>query len=359
MDFGLTEEQRMLQDSVAGFLSDNCSLDVVREAAESGTTHNRAIATGLAQLGVSGLLIEEEFGGVDLSLLDAALVCECLGANAAPVSFLGTAVMAPIALRLAGSDAQKDSYLPRIAAGELVVGIAVAEHIGRRDTDGIEASANSLHGSAMFVIEGDDADLLIVADHTGGLHLVDAADTRRTRLKTIDRTRNIGRIEFDHTRAEPMPGSKHNTAPLLAMIDAGRVMLGADTLGAAQKMLDDAITYAKERKQFNRVIGSFQAVKHMCAEMAAALEPCRSLVWYAAHALDAIPEEGHLMACHTKAHLAETGKLVARTATEVHGGMGMTDLLGLHYWFKRIGFNRQILGAPELVRAEAARAQGW
>ena len=135
-------------------------------------------------------------------------------------------------------------------------------------------------------------------------------------------------------------------------------MLAADTLGAAQNMLDQAVAYAKEREQFNRPIGSFQAVKHMCAEMAAHLEPCRALVWYAAHALDELPDESTLTACHTKAHLAEVGKFVAKTATEVHGGMGFTDLLGLHYWFKRIGFNRQMLGAPELVREEAARIQG-
>ena len=141
------------------------------------------------------------------------------------------------------------------------------------------------------------------------------------------------------------------------MIDTGRVMLAADTLGAAQNMLDQAVAHAKERRQFNRPIGSFQAVKHLCAEMAAALEPCRAMVWYAAHALSAIPQEAHLTACHTKAHIAEVGTFVARTATEVHGGMGFTDLLGLHYWFKRIGFNRQMLGTPELVREEAARAQ--
>jgi alkylation response protein AidB-like acyl-CoA dehydrogenase len=118
------------------------------------------------------------------------------------------------------------------------------------------------------------------------------------------------------------------------------------------------VAYAKERKQFGRVIGSFQAVKHMCAEMAAGLEPCRSLVWYAAHAQDHVPQESRMMACHAKAHLAEVGQFVAKTATEVHGGMGFTDLVGLHFWFKRIGANRQLLGSPELVRAEAARVQG-
>ena len=135
-------------------------------------------------------------------------------------------------------------------------------------------------------------------------------------------------------------------------------MLAADTLGAAQNMLDQAVEYAMQREQFNRPIGSFQAVKHMCAEMAASLEPCRAMVWYASHALDALPAEASLSACHAKAHLAEVGKFVAKTATEVHGGMGFTDLLGLHYWFKRIGYNRQMLGAPELLREQAARLQG-
>ena len=138
----------------------------------------------------------------------------------------------------------------------------------------------------------------------------------------------------------------------------GRVMLAADTLGAAQNMLDQAVEYAKQREQFNRPIGSFQAVKHMCAEMAASLEPCRAMVWFAAHALADLPDESRLTACHTKAHLAEVGKFVAKTSTEVHGGMGFTDLLGLHYWFKRCGSNRQWLGAPELVREEAASLQG-
>jgi len=136
-------------------------------------------------------------------------------------------------------------------------------------------------------------------------------------------------------------------------------MLAADTLGAGWHMIDQAVAYAKERKQFDRVIGSFQAVKHMCAEMAAELEPCRSLVWYAAHAFDAIPADAALTAAHAKAHTSEIGRFVARTATEVHGGMGMTDLLGLHYWFKRIGLNRQLLGGPERVRDLAAAMQGF
>ena len=106
------------------------------------------------------------------------------------------------------------------------------------------------------------------------------------------------------------------------------------------------------------MVGSFQAVKHMCAEMASQLEPSRAFVWYAGHAFDEVTADAAATACHAKAHLAEVGQFVAKTSTEVHGGMGFTDLLGLHYWFKRIGFNRQLLGSPEAVRHEAAGLQG-
>lgn len=359
MDFALTEEQRMLQNSVYGYLESTCPIDVVRDAADAGVTHNTTLAQGLAEIGAGAILIPEDHGGVGLGMLEAALIAEALGTVAAPVSYLSTSVMAPVALGLAGSDQQKDQWLPQIAAGEVVVGMGLTEQIGRREGKGIVSSGDTLSGRAMFVLEGMDAQVLIVADDQGALYLVDANDIQRTKLMTIDRTRSVAEVVLDNTPAELLPGSSGSRVPLLTAIDAGRIMLAADTLGSAQKMLDDSVAYAKERKQFNRVIGSFQAVKHMCAEMASELEPCRSLVWYAAHAMTAVPTEARLMACHAKAHLAETGKFVARTATEVHGGMGMTDLLGLHYWFKRIGFDRQLLGAPELVRQEAAETQGW
>ena len=267
--------------------------------------------------------------------------------------------MAPTAIAAAGSSEQKESWLPRIAAGEVVVGVGVTEQIGRRESDGITHANGGLTGKAMFVLDGAEADAYLIASDDGAMHMVHAGDVERQRLKTIDRTRTVAEVTLNNAKADTLPGSTTSREPLLATIDVGRLILAADTLGAAQTMLDKAIDYAKERRQFNRVIGSFQAVKHMCAEMAAELEPCRSMIWYAAHAYTAIPEEGRAMACHAKAHLAEVGQFVARKSTEVHGGMGITDLLGLHYWFKRIGFNRQLLGAPELVREEAAKAQGW
>ena len=359
MEFALSEEQRMLQESVRGYLESACPLDRVRAAAEAGDTRPEDLWTGLGELGVHGILVPEEYGGVGLGFLEAALVSECLGGAAAPVPFVGSSVMAPVALASAGSDAQKEQWLPRIASGEACFGIGVTEHVGRRETDGVAARHGTLTGKAMFVLDGGDADMLLIADNAGALHLVAAADADVRKLSTIDRTRSVAEVILAGAPADVLPGSTVHREALCATIDAGRNMLAADTLGAAQTMFDQALAYAKDRRQFNRVIGSFQAVKHLCAEMAAALEPCRSLVWYASHSARAIPDEARLMACHAKAHLAEVGRFVARTATEVHGGMGITDLLGLHYWFKRIGFDRQLLGAPEIVREEAAAVQGW
>jgi alkylation response protein AidB-like acyl-CoA dehydrogenase len=185
------------------------------------------------------------------------------------------------------------------------------------------------------------------------LHRATGADGTEA-LPGIDATRRLSELTFKGRAAEALASNQ----ALERLRDAAWVMLAADTLGACQAMLDKAVEYAKERKQFGRTIGSFQAVKHLCAEMAAELEPARALVWYAAYAFDNAPDEAPLMAAHAKAHTSEIGRFIARTATEVHGGIGMTDLLGLHYWFKRIGQNRQLLGGPEKVREIAARMQG-
>lgn len=355
MEFGLSEEQVLLQDNVNRFLSDRAPLERVRRFAED--RNDAEIWQGLAELGIPALLVPESAGGVGLTCLDAALVAECLGNHATPAPFLGTAVLAPLAIRYAGrsEDGQWSELLAAIASGGTRIGAALGEAVAARMDAGVRGDGRTLDGKALFALDYP-ADQYLVADSARRLYLVaaDASGLSHRALTTIDRTRPTGELCFARTPATLLSDDPEVLAKVL---DAGRVMLAADTLGAAQSMLDQAVAYAKEREQFNRPIGSFQAVKHMCAEMAAELEPCRAMIWYAGHALDAVPEEARLTACHSKAHLAEVGKFIAKTATEVHGGMGFTDLLGLHYWFKRIGFNRQMLGAPELVREEAARLQ--
>jgi alkylation response protein AidB-like acyl-CoA dehydrogenase len=361
MEFALSSDQRMLQESLERMLARACPLERVRQAAEAKAPVARDVWDALVELGAAGILSPESFGGAGLSLLDAALVSEMLGRHVAPVPFIGSAVLAPLALIGAGSEAQQREWLPKLASGQALAGIAISEVIaGARDGAGVTAKDGRLSGTALFVLDFAEADIFIVADRSGQLHLVnaDAAGLTKIALTTIDAMRAIGELRFDSVTAEPL-ASGDAGATLARTRDAGWVLLAADTLGASTRMIEKAVGYAKERQQFGRAIGSFQAVKHMCAEMAAELEPCRALVWYAAHAFDAIPAEASLTAAHAKAHTSEIGRFVARTATEVHGGMGFTDLLGLHYWFKRIGLNRQLLGGPERVRHLAARMQGF
>ena len=360
MEFGLSEDQRMFQASVKAYLEAESPLEKVRESAGGDEVVTAAITDGLSELGVSQIMVPEPYGGLGLGVLDAALVQEMLGRYVSPADFIGS-VMATAGILSAGTEDQKQAWLPKIALGDVRFGIAVTERTGARAGAGVAARDGQLNGKSLFILEAARATHILVADNDGRLHIVDSAvdGLKRTTLGTIDKTRGFSELVFEDAATETLIGENDAGMAADRMVHIGRVLLAADTLGAAGVMLEKSVAYAMERKQFGRVIGSFQAVKHMCAEMAAEIEPARALVWHAAYALDALPGEGPLLACLAKSHLAEIGTVIARKATEVHGGMGFTDLVGLHYWFKRIGVNRQLLGGPERVRAEAARLQEW
>jgi alkylation response protein AidB-like acyl-CoA dehydrogenase len=357
MEFGLSSEQQLLRDTLDEFLRARCPLSRVRQFAESGEGHAQDLFDGLAELGLFGLIIPPEQGGTGLAMLDACVAAEALGHAVAPVPFIAQAVLVPMALLRAGSLTQQGQWLPDLASGGRRVGAALSELAGLRADSGVHYREGRLHGIARYVLDFD-AEAWLVADTTYGLHLVKAGAPGLTvrRLETVDRSRPTGELVFEGVQAEPLPGA--NEAVCRLLLDAGRTLLAADSLGAASSMLDQAVAYAGQRVQFGRVIGSFQAVKHLCAQAAADLEPTRALLWGTAHAFEAMPQEAHPMACHLKAHLSEVATSVAKATTEVHGGMGFTDLVGLHYWFKRIGFNRQMLGSPERLRLEAAQAAG-
>ena len=360
MNFGLSEEQKSLEENINRFLEDNASLDVIKAVANGESEKAQQVHQGIIDLGLSGLVVPEEYGGLELNMLFATVVASALGSGTAPVPYAGSYVMAPIAINLGGDEQQKSNWLPKIAGGECVIGVGLSEYVGAREDSGIEFSNGKLSGRCLFLIDGKDADAYLLADKSGQLYLVDSSSSgiTVTELTTVDKTRTSIELVLDKVDAEILPNSS-NKEVIEKVLDAGRLMLAADTVGAAQVMLDKSVAYSLERKQFGRLIGSFQAVKHMCAEMAAELEPCHSMIWHAAHCQDNVPEEARLMACQTKAHVSEVGKQISKTATEVHGGMGFTDELGLHYWFKRIGLNRQLLGSPELIREEAGKLQGF
>ena len=360
MYFGLSEEQKSLEENINRFLADNASLDTIKAVANGEEDKAQSVHQGILDLGLSGLVIPEEYGGLELNMLFATVVAAALGSGTAPVPYAGSYVMAPLAINLAGSDDQKNQWLPKIAGGECVIGVGLSEYVGAREDAGIEFSNGKLSGRCLFLIDGKNADAYLLANKSGELFVIEASTPgiEVIELTTVDKTRTSIELILKNVDADFLSGSDDRSI-IEKVLDAGRIMLAADTVGAAQVMLDKSVAYSLERKQFGRLIGSFQAVKHMCAEMAAELEPCHSMIWHAAHCFDNVPEEARLMACQTKSHISEVGQQISKTATEVHGGMGFTDELGLHYWFKRIGLNRQLLGSPELIREEAGRLQGF
>ena len=361
MYFGLSEDQIFFQDNVKKFLEDNAPLDLIRKISKGEDLNQKnEIHSGIINLGINNILVPEEHGGLGLDLLFATAISQSIGGAVAPLPYCGSYVMAPIAIQIGASKSQKENIFNEMSSGNTKFGIAFSEYFGSRDSSSINFSNEKINGKTIFAIDCDYATDILVSDASGKIGIVSIEDKNIeiVDLITVDKTRTYKEIKFSNANVEILENTKKNTEAIEKALDAGRIITAADTLGASQAMLDKAVSYSKERKQFNRVIGSFQAVKHMCAEMTADLEPCYSLVWHAAHSFDN-NDDAKLMACHAKSHTSEVAKMVSKKATEVHGGMGFTDLLGLHYWFKRIGLNRQLLGGPELVREEAAEIQGF
>ena len=360
MHFGLSDDQIFFQDNVKKFLEDNAPLDIIKEISNNDdSTIKSDLHKGIVNLGINNILIPEEHGGLGLDLLFATAVAQSLGEGIAALPFIGSYVMAPISIRYGANDKQKNLYLDAMSKNTINFGIGFSEFFGSRDESNIVFSKNTVTGKTYFVIDTDYASHIMLSDSKGQIGIVslESSGIEMTDLITVDKTRIFQEMSFKNTDIDILEKTIKSSESISNAIDAGRIVTAADSLGASKAMLDKAVEYSKERKQFNRVIGSFQAVKHMCAEMASELEPCYSLVWHAAHSFDNNEENKKLMACHAKSHVSDVSKMISKKATEVHGGMGFTDLLGLHFWFKRIGLNRHLLGSPELVREEAALAQ--
>jgi alkylation response protein AidB-like acyl-CoA dehydrogenase len=361
MEFALSEEQKLLEASLRAYLSDRLPMQRRRAIAAQGNGHDPELWTGLVAQGIAGLAVPERHGGAGLGILDAAVAAESLGYHAMPGVFAASLVMAPLALQASGTQTDQQEWLPRIAAGEARLAVGFASPVGQTGAAKVAFDGKRLSGRVQSVLDGGGAThvLVYLADGRPALASAQADGVQATLVPSLDRTRPLLDVTFDAAPAIALSAANDPIAARTRVLDAGRVMLAADTLGAAQSMLDQAVAFAKERVQFGRVIGSFQGVKHTLADLVTMLEPCRSLVWFAAHAQDALPDEARLAALQAKAHVDDVGREVARLATEVHGGMGFTDLQGLHYWFKRIDSNRQLLGTPERCRHEAAVVQGW
>ena len=360
MHFGLSEEQVLLQETVRGFAAAECPPTRLREIFDAGVGHDDAIWQGLADIGLTGLVVPEKLGGAGLEILELALVCEVAGSVALPGALLEHS-LACLAIASGGSDEQQRHWLPRLAAGDVIGTLALAEGADRWRPEqwAVRRSSGKLSGGKHYVPHLGHAGLIVVGVEGGGLALLewqgDATPGARLEVQEgIDRTRPIQRLILDGAEAEALAGANARK-----VIDAGLVGLAADSFGAATRLIQVSVEYAKERKQFGFPIAQFQAVKHQLARMGTEIEPTRALFWYAAHALDQGLPDAERHAAMVKAHITDRAMAVAREAVELHGGLGFTWECDVQAWFKRAMFNRSFLGTPETHRERMATLAGW
>jgi alkylation response protein AidB-like acyl-CoA dehydrogenase len=377
MDFGLSEEQEMLQRSARDFLSQECPPTFVREMYNEKDGFSRELHRKMAEQGWTGLLIPEAQGGLGLKMLDMAVLLEEMGRAAVPGPFLFSSVLFALGLMQGGSPAQKKTWLSRIASGDAIGTLAFLEADDRLDAVGVTLKAKkgrdgyTLSGTKMFVPFATVADVILVAARTSGrgedgvtLLLVDRESPGVTirPLDIFDRTRRVYEVEFQNVAASKtaLVGEEGDGWKIIARVcDAACVALAADSLGGSQKALEMAVEYTKVRTQFNRPIASFQALKHMAAEIVSDIEPARSLVWYAAYAFDARPREASRAAALAKARLSDVYARTTNRTVQMHGGIGFTWEHDMHFWFKRAKWNEFAFGDATYHRERLAQLEDF
>ena len=381
MNLGISTEQRELRESVRRFLTERAPLTRVRELMETvDGTDPDVWRQASAQLGLPGIAVPEEYGGAGFSFAEQAIVLEELGAALFTGPYLASAVLAATALLASDDQETMKDLLPGIAAGETVATLAFTEDGGSWDPASIRLAATKdpatknaatknngwrLDGHKSFVLDGHAADLILVvaATGTGGqlslFAVTSTADglTRRA-LPTLDQTRKLARLSFNHTPARLVGEPGAARAALDHTLDVAAVALAAEQLGGAQRALDMAVAYAKVRQQFGRPIGSFQAIKHRCADLLLEVESLRSAVGYAAAAVADGSTEVPVLASLLKAYASEVYSHVAGENIQIHGGIGFTWEHDAHLYLKRAKASELFLGDASYHRERLATRIG-
>ena len=358
MNFDLTEEQLMLQETVGQLLANECPLTHLREIFDGESGFDETLWKGLAELGIAGLHVPEEHGGAGLGVLELAVTAESLGYHAAPGPFLGHA-LAITAIVAGGSDEQKRRWLPGLATGDVIGSVALADPGGAWLPDAWQiAAADTISGRKEFVPYAERAGLVVVGLAGGRLGVVErgAAGIADEPVDGADLSRRMRHVSFEGTPCQLLA---ETDAAARRVRDVGCVLLAADAFGGSQRLLEMCVDYAKTREQFGVTIGHFQALKHQLANMALDIEPSRGLYWYAAYAQDHIADEAERVAAIAKAHVTDRFMDVARNAVEAHGGIGFTWECDVQIWFKRAMFDRAFLGAPSEHRERQADLADW
>ena len=379
MAFVLSEEQTMLRDMAKQFFSEQVPVTNLRQLRDDGSEDgfDRDVWKQIVELGFAGILIPEEMGGTGFGPMGIGIVMQEAGRTLAASPLYSTAVLGAGMIMAAGSENQKKELLPQIAAGELLLALAIDE-TNHHNPANILMSATPdgddflLSGEKKFVIDGHIADKLIVATRTSGeagdpkgisAFLIDAntPGVTITRTHMVD-TRNAANISFDGVKVQSnaLLGSADGAYPELEnVLDMGRVCLSAEMLGGIETVFDTTLTYLKERKQFDAIIGTFQALQHRAAEMFCEVEICQSVVLDALSALEERRNDIPRAASLAKARLSDASRLITNEGVQMHGGIGMTDAVDVGLFLKRARVQAQMLGDANFHRSRYADLGGY
>jgi len=371
MDFAFTAEQEELRRTVRSFLERRSSAaDVLRLMADERGYDVEVWRLMAGQLGLHGLAVPEEYGGGGFGMVELGAVLEEMGRAVLCGPFFSTVVLATTALLASGDREACKDLLPGIVAGDTVATLALVEESGRWDEDGIRLTAERgpggwrLTGRKDFVPDGNLADVILVAARTGGGVSLFAVDGRaqglaREALPTLDKTRRQALLGFQQVPAR-LVGERAAAWPVLRhTLDVAAVALAAEQAGGAAAVLDMAVGHAKTRVQFGRPIGSFQAIKHKCADMAVAVESARATAQYALWTAATGAEDLPVVASLAKAHCSEAFTRCAETNVQIHGGIGFTWEHPAHLYLKRAKSSEMFLGSPRHHRNALAQRAGF
>ncbi len=378
MDFSFSADQDELRRAARRFLDAASSEERVRAAMETERGYDSAVWRQLSnELAWTALTIPENFGGLGMSYLDLHPLMEEMGRSLLCSPFLSTICLGANALLLGGSDAQKDHYLPGIAAGQTTATLAYGERNNRMTADGVETTyardgaGYILRGEKSYVVDGHTADLLVVvarSEQSKGtegvcLFLVpgDANGVKRAWLPTMDQTRRLASVELGdvHVPPDALLGDEGQGWELCErVLDLARIALAAEQVGAAEMCLDTSVEYAKVRSQFGRPIGSFQAIKHKCADMLMLVESARSAAFYASSLAGQGETDLAEAASGAKAFCSDTFFHCAAENIQIHGGIGFTWEHPAHLYFKRAKATESLFGDPAFHRERVAKRMG-
>ena len=366
MSFHFTDEQLQFRESLRRFLKDTSPVTSVRNLMETEIGYDLQVWRRLSdELGLLGLIIPEQYGGTGFGMMEMGIAMEEMGRALYCGPYFSSAMMAATAINLLASEDQKSGWLPDIASGKLVATLAVVESsesdlLGSVQTTVSGDDGDYLTGRKRFVISGCQADLLLVAARLpgtighDGLSLFavagDASGLSKWDLSVMDRTRKQAEIQLDQTPAERIGDDGKAGVKLQEVLDLSAIALANEMVGGAEKLLEDILNYTQVRVQFGRTIGSFQAIKHRCADLLLAVELAKSAAYFAAESSSRETRDLVVNASIAKAEASETYLLAALETIQLHGGIGFTWENDTHLWFKRAKSSEVLLGAPDWYR---------